>query len=531
MSKSTQKPNEYAFAKGSYVRNGSSRPGLIVELVELKPGYPKAWVQWEGSQFPVAEDPEALKVIEAWALDWRWNKDNQLVRLHDNKKCNDLRFIVRELELILRRLANARSRQDLEEVKDKEEKVAHLRSRKIKAIVIDQQFQSLMPPLSPEDKNQLEENLKQDGCSEPISVWGNILLDGHNRFELCQKNRLDFKIEFIECIDRSSAHDWIIKRQLGRRNLNKDWISHLRGELYNTSKSKRGGNKGNRHTKKRSMNNNDSHLAIGQNVPLVEVNSNDSHLAIGQNVPLVDVNGNDSHLAIGQNVPLVDVNGNDSHLAIGQNVSLVDVNGNDSNLPISEKENVARKLGQEFGVDERTIKRDGEYAKAIDKICYNFGQEWRSTLIDSKLTKAQIKEIAEHADSEDFCDEIDAILNDVQHKDSFKLNYKLFQRKLNPQKIAIGQLVKIQFTHKSGLTLVEKHSDREYGRVIEILDFSYKIELLKRRVLLIKEEDIQPVSVAEYPISFSAYEFEQLLDRFESGRDIEEEIKKLIFNN
>jgi hypothetical protein len=52
-------------------------------------------------------------------------------------------------------------------------------------VIIDDHFQSLIPPLSAEEKAQLEENIKVEGCRDTLITWQGILLDGHNRFEIC----------------------------------------------------------------------------------------------------------------------------------------------------------------------------------------------------------------------------------------------------------------------------------------------------------------------------------------------------------
>ena len=53
---------------GDWVINSSSRPGEIVEIVELKAGYPKVWVKWSGDNQATPEDPETLTVIEPDSL-------------------------------------------------------------------------------------------------------------------------------------------------------------------------------------------------------------------------------------------------------------------------------------------------------------------------------------------------------------------------------------------------------------------------------------------------------------------------------
>ncbi len=484
---STQTLKEYAFTAGDYVRNGTSRPGLIVDLVELKPGYPRAWVKWEGGNFPVAEDPKNLKFIEPWALDWRWNKENQLVRLHDNKKCHDLGFIVLELELTLARLRLAQEKKDPEDIKDKQEKIAHLKNRKIKAIVIDEQFQSLIPPLSAEEKSQLEENLKENGCRDPIVVWGNILIDGHNRFELCQKNQLDFKVEFIECVERKTAHDWIIKNQLGRRNLSPDWMSNLRGQMYISTKSTRGGD---RHNKKSKCKN----YTLNEEVDSYDVQLRTTETDLAKE----EVERAEPSSGI--------------------------------QTPQERCEDTAESIAKQHGVTRRTIFSDAKYAEAIDKICYKFGQKYRPIIIGSKLTKAQTKEIAKHVDKEECHKIIKSLLDHVCHKDrsEYQEDYKTLLSMTSPKKFEQGQLVKLQFTHKSGLTEVHKHCDREFGVITEVLEHSYKVKLLKNRELQVKAEDLQPVPVVTYCVNFSADEFESLVDRFGSAGEIEEEIKKQI---
>ena len=103
-------------------------------------------------------------------------------------------------------------------------------------IIIDKEFQSLSPPLSTEEKLQLEENIKIEGCRDTLITWHGILLDGHNRFEICRRLNIPFRTMGIELPDRDAAADWIDKNQLGRRNLTPDQMSLLRGRRYNRAK-------------------------------------------------------------------------------------------------------------------------------------------------------------------------------------------------------------------------------------------------------------------------------------------------------
>lgn len=94
-------------------------------------------------------------------------------------------------------------------------------------IGIEKEFKTLIPPLTPEEKNQLEQNIVADGCRDPLVVWGGILVDGHNRYEICTRLNIPFTTKEMPFEDRSHATEWIIKNQFGRRNL----VPYVRTQL------------------------------------------------------------------------------------------------------------------------------------------------------------------------------------------------------------------------------------------------------------------------------------------------------------
>ena len=86
---------------------------------------------------------------------------------------------------------------------------------------IEPSFQELAPPLSPEERAQREASLLAEGCRDALVVWKghDVLLDGHNRLELCAQLGLEYcKVE-IDLPDRDAAKVWIIRNQFARRNL------------------------------------------------------------------------------------------------------------------------------------------------------------------------------------------------------------------------------------------------------------------------------------------------------------------------
>lgn len=86
-------------------------------------------------------------------------------------------------------------------------------------IKVDSELRALIPPLTTEEKVQLESNLIAEGCRDALITWQGFLLDGHNRLEICQRLNIPYLTKEIELTDREDAKLWIIKNQFGRRNL------------------------------------------------------------------------------------------------------------------------------------------------------------------------------------------------------------------------------------------------------------------------------------------------------------------------
>jgi hypothetical protein len=91
-------------------------------------------------------------------------------------------------------------------------------------IIIDSEFAALIPPLTVDERQQLEANISaHGGARDPLVVWARggklTLVDGHNRYEICSRLYLSFEIEEMRFDDRNAAMLWIIDNQNGRRNL------------------------------------------------------------------------------------------------------------------------------------------------------------------------------------------------------------------------------------------------------------------------------------------------------------------------
>jgi len=94
---------------------------------------------------------------------------------------------------------------------------------------IDPEFQGLIPIMVKEERDALEASILAEGCRDALIVWGDLLVDGHRRYEICKAHDLEFKITHREFESRDQAKIWIISNQFARRNLTPKQISYLRG--------------------------------------------------------------------------------------------------------------------------------------------------------------------------------------------------------------------------------------------------------------------------------------------------------------
>lgn len=90
-------------------------------------------------------------------------------------------------------------------------------------MTIDEEFQKLIPPLTDDEYQQLEENCIKEGIREAILVWDRgddlVIVDGHNRYKIAREHNLKWNHKVMNFESREDAKEWIIKNQFGRRNL------------------------------------------------------------------------------------------------------------------------------------------------------------------------------------------------------------------------------------------------------------------------------------------------------------------------
>jgi hypothetical protein len=90
---------------------------------------------------------------------------------------------------------------------------------------VNPELRAVVAPLTAEEYAQLRDNIRREGLLEPITLWAEgsgTIVDGHNRYEICQELSIGFKTKTLSFPDVAAVKLWILEHQVGRRNLTDD---------------------------------------------------------------------------------------------------------------------------------------------------------------------------------------------------------------------------------------------------------------------------------------------------------------------
>lgn len=87
-------------------------------------------------------------------------------------------------------------------------------------ITVNEELLAYIDPLTPEEHAALERSLLNEGCRDALVLWGEVLVDGHNRYGICQKHGLPFNtVQNTQFKSLADVHLWMIDQHLGRRSV------------------------------------------------------------------------------------------------------------------------------------------------------------------------------------------------------------------------------------------------------------------------------------------------------------------------
>jgi hypothetical protein len=88
------------------------------------------------------------------------------------------------------------------------------------SIVVNEELKAYIDPLTPDEHDALERSLLAEGCRDALVLWGDVLVDGHNRYGICQQHGIPFQtLQSSQFKNLADVHLWMIDQHLGRRSV------------------------------------------------------------------------------------------------------------------------------------------------------------------------------------------------------------------------------------------------------------------------------------------------------------------------
>lgn len=87
-------------------------------------------------------------------------------------------------------------------------------------ITVSEELKAYIDPLTPDEHEALERSLLAEGCRDALVLWGDLLIDGHNRYGICQRHGIPFQtVQHPHFKSMDDVHLWMIEQHLGRRSV------------------------------------------------------------------------------------------------------------------------------------------------------------------------------------------------------------------------------------------------------------------------------------------------------------------------
>ncbi len=294
------------------------------------------------------------------------------------------------------------------------------------SITVVAELKAYIPPLTNEEFSLLEQNILAEGCREALILWQNaeqfILVDGHNRYEICQKHQIPYKTITKSFADIETVKNWMIQNQLGKRNITEEVKSYLRGLQYKSEKTEHGGQRDGK------IDYSNEKIASGQ---VVHLDTKD-FFSSGQ---LDHLKNQDEFLSVGQ----------DDQVKKNE----ISSSGQLDHLKTHEKLSIQHK------VSAKTIQRDEKFYEGLEMISqydeYNKGLKWKILNREIIVPKTAIISLVDKEESfiKDFIAQIQTPNTNISKTVSVEKNSSE-----QIHKKEIEKLVNLFFKNKDKATLL-----------------------------------------------------------------------------
>ena len=109
-----------------------------------------------------------------------------------------------------------------------------MENARAKRPIVNPEFQNLLDVQTDVSYDELKKMITAEGIRDPIVVWleQNTVVDGHNRLKIAEELKIACPTVEKSFADEAEVKAWIIRNQLGRRNLTPARFEYYIGKLY-----------------------------------------------------------------------------------------------------------------------------------------------------------------------------------------------------------------------------------------------------------------------------------------------------------
>ncbi len=102
----------------------------------------------------------------------------------------------------------------------------------VRELIKNPEIELLIQPITNDEYTHLEQDIVEYGCRESITIWNNIIIDGHKRYDICCRFGVPYCTRSIPFTEICDVFSCVCMKQLHRQDLTLEYRKYIIGRLY-----------------------------------------------------------------------------------------------------------------------------------------------------------------------------------------------------------------------------------------------------------------------------------------------------------
>lgn len=104
-------------------------------------------------------------------------------------------------------------------------------------LIIDEEFERIVPELSTKDYEAMEKKILFEGCQEPIVTWQKVIIESIPLYKIYHKHNIPFRYEEREFFSKSEAITYLCLQTIKTEDIPNELYKYCVGKLYEAQKN------------------------------------------------------------------------------------------------------------------------------------------------------------------------------------------------------------------------------------------------------------------------------------------------------